>query len=93
VIERVPRYITYTPLPLLKPKPNSQSQKMPMVVVDPSGSTTMQPRIRSSQSLTHEHIPTQEELAKINQDVLTKSKQAWEYLEKQGYAPVDMQGN
>ena len=35
----------------------------------------------------------QEELAKINQDVLTNTKQAWEYLKKQGYAPADTQGD
>jgi len=53
----------------------------------------MQPRTRSSQSLSHKHIPTQEELTKINQDILANTKQAREYLEKQGYAPADMQGN
>jgi len=53
----------------------------------------MQPRTRSSQSLTHEHVPTREELAKLNQDVLSSEKQAWEFLERQGYAPTDVQGN
>jgi len=66
---------------------------MPMVAVNPSGPTTIQPRMRSSQSLSHKHIPMQEELAKINQDVLTNTKQAWEYLEKHGYPPADVQGN
>ena len=66
---------------------------MPVVAVNPSGPTPTQPRTRSSQSLSHEHIPTRDELAKINQDVLANAKQAREYLEKQGYAPADAQGN
>jgi len=66
---------------------------MPTVAVDPGGPPMMQPRMRSSPSLAHEHTPSQEELAKINQDVLANTKLAWEYLEKQGYAPADMQGN
>jgi len=66
---------------------------MPTVAVDPGGPPTTQPRTRSSQSLAHEHVPTREELAKINQDVLANAKQAREYLEKQGYAPADAQGN
>jgi len=63
---------------------------MPMAVVDPGGSAIMQPRMRSIQSLTHNHIPMREELVKLNQDVLANAKQAWEYLEKHGYAPADM---
>jgi len=30
---------------------------------------------------------------KLNQDILVNAKQAREYLEKQGYAPADAQGN
>ena len=66
---------------------------MTTVAVDPSGPTTTQPRTRSSQSLTHEHVPTCEELTKLNQVILASAKQAWEFLERQGYAPADVQGN
>ena len=66
---------------------------MPTIAVNPGGPTAMQLRTRSSQSLTHEHIPTHEELAKLNQDVLASTKQAREFLKKQVYAPADVQGN
>jgi len=66
---------------------------MPTIAVDPGGPTATQPRMRSSQSLTHEHVPTHEELAKLNQDVLASTTQAREFLKKQGYAPADVQGN
>jgi len=34
-------------------------------------------------------MPTHEELAKINQDWMVSVTQAWEFLEKQGYASAD----
>jgi len=66
---------------------------MPTVAVNPSGPTIMQPRMRLSQSQTHKHAPTWEELAKINQDILSNAKQAQEFLKRQGYTPADAQGN
>ena len=38
-------------------------------------------------------IPTHEELLKMNKDASISAAQAQEYLEKQGYAPLDVQGS
>jgi len=58
---------------------------MPAVAIEPVGPAVAQPtqgRTLSSQSLTYDHIPTREELVKLNQDILANAKQPREFLEK-----------
>ena len=69
---------------------------MPPATVDPGGpamSQLMLGRTRSSQPQTHDQVPSREELAKLNQDVMASAKMAREFLERQGYALPDAQGN
>jgi len=49
-----------------------------------------QARTRSSQGVAR--MPSREELVKLNQDLMSSAAQAREYLEKLGYALVDVQG-
>ena len=52
-----------------------------------------QVRTRASQTLGNDRVPTQEELLKLDEGVLSSTKQAHDYLETQGYMPKDTQGN
>jgi len=66
---------------------------MPKMPVGTGGHVTPQPTqtcSRSSQGANH--LPSNEELARLNQDLMSSMAQAHEYLEKLGYAPTDAWG-
>src|SRR5882724_13036879 len=52
-----------------------------------------QTRTRASQPHGSDHMPSHEELIKLNGDVMSLTKQARDYLERQGYMLKDVQGN
>jgi len=66
---------------------------MPVGLAGPAALQPSQPHRRASQTRDPEGMPSREDLAKIQQDVMSLAKQARELLEKQGNTLVDAQGN
>src|SRR5882724_10179927 len=68
---------------------------MPRTPVGVGGPTTSQlqsTQIQTRSSQATGHLPTHEELIEKNQDSMALMVQAQEFLEKQGYAHPDVQG-